>query len=204
VDRPRVNAGFTLHVYTMDLRCFIAIEIPEPIKDEIGRVVDLLKKYDADVKWVAAANFHITLKFLGNTPESLMPGIKTALSSVAASYQPFYIKIKGTGVFPGRKNPRVCWVGIEGSDILKKLKEDIEISMLQFGFQKEDKDFNPHMTIGRVRSLKGIVNVVNELAFFQEQEFGAVDVANIKIMKSDLKPGGPEYTCLYDIPFGKE
>ena len=95
-------------------------------------------------------------------------------------------------------------MGIEGSDILKKVKEDIENSMLQFGFKKEDKDFNPHMTIGRVRSLKGIMNIVNELGFFQEQEFGTVNVENLKIMKSDLKPGGPEYTCLYDIAFGKE
>jgi len=188
----------------MDLRCFIAIDIPEPIKREIGKLIDVLKKYDADVKWVSAANFHLTLKFLGNTPESSIPGIKMALSSIVSSYQPFCIKIIGTGMFPTRKNPRVCWVGIEGSDILKKVKEDIENSMLQFGFKKEDKDFNPHMTIGRVRSLKGIMNIVNELAFFQEQDFGTVNVDNLKIMKSDLKPGGPEYTCLYDIAFGKE
>ena len=187
----------------MDLRCFIAIDISEPIKKEIGGLIDVLKKYDADVKWVSAANLHLTLKFLGNTPESLIPGIKTALSSIVSSYQPFYIKIGGTGVFPNRKHPRVCWVGIEGSDILRRLKEDIEISMQKFRFQKEDKDFSPHMTIGRVRSLKGIISIVNELGFFQEKEFGTINVENIKIMKSDLQPKGPEYTCLYDIALGK-
>jgi len=187
----------------MDYRCFIAIDLPEPIKTQIGRVVDVLKKYDADVKWVAVENFHITLKFLGSTNESLIPSIKTALTSVASSYEPFYINIVGTGVFPGRKNPRVCWVGIGGSDTLKKLKEDIEISMVQFGFEREDKEFRPHLTIGRVRTPKGIIRVVNEFGFFEDQDFGTFRVDNMKIMKSDLKPGGPVYTSLNDIPLGK-
>jgi len=186
----------------MGLRCFIAIDIPEPIKKEIGELVDILIKYDADVKWVTAANLHLTLKFLGDTPETAIPQIQKALSTVVSSYKPFCIKIRGTGVFPNHKYPRVYWIGIEGAGILKNLKEDIENSMIHFGFRKEDKDFNPHLTIGRVRSLKGVIKVVNELGAFQEKEFGVINVASIKIMRSDLKPKGPEYTCLHEVGFG--
>jgi RNA 2',3'-cyclic 3'-phosphodiesterase len=186
----------------MGLRCFIAINIPETIKKEIGKLVETLIKHDADVKWVTTANLHLTLKFLGDTPEMAIPQIQKALSTVVSSYKPFYIKIGGTGVFPNRKYPRVYWIGIEGDGTLKNLKEDIENSMINFGFNKEDKDFNPHLTIGRVRSLKGSIKTFNELGAFQEKEFGVINVESIKIMKSDLKPKGPEYTCLHEIQFG--
>jgi 2'-5' RNA ligase len=186
----------------MSLRCFVAIDIPEMIKKEIGELVETLKKYDADVKWVTAANLHLTLKFLGDTPETAIPQIQKALSTVVSSYKPFCMKIRGTGVFPNRKYPRVCWIGTEGAGILKNLKKDIENSMIHFGFLKEDKDFNPHLTIGRVRSLKGVIKVVNELESFQEKEFGVTNVESIKIMRSELKSKGPEYTCLHEVRFG--
>jgi RNA 2',3'-cyclic 3'-phosphodiesterase len=186
----------------MGLRCFIAIDIPETIKKEVGELVETLIKYDADVKWVTAANLHLTLKFLGDIPETAIPQIQKVLSTVVSSYRPFCITIRGTGVFPNRKYPRVYWTGIEDAGTLKKLKEDIENAMIHFGFNKEDKDFNPHLTIGRVRSLKGVIHVVNELGAFQEKEFGVINVESIKIMKSELKPKGPEYTCLHEIHFG--
>ncbi len=188
----------------MGLRCFIAIDISETIKKEIAELVETLIKYDADVKWVKAANLHLTLKFLGDTPETAIPQIQKGLSTVLSSYKPFCIKIRGTGVFPNRKYPRVYWIGIEDAGILKNLKEDIENSMIHCGFRKEDKDFNPHLTIGRVRSLKGVINIVKELGAFQEKEFGVINVEGIKIMRSDLKPKGPEYTCLHEIPFGND
>ena len=186
----------------MSLRCFIAIDLSETIKKEIGELVEMLKKYDADVKWVTAANLHLTLKFLGDTPETAIPQIQKALSTVVSSYKPFCMKIRGTGVFPNSKYPRVCWIGTEGAGILKNLKEDIENSMINLGFRKEDKDFNPHLTIGRVRSLKGFIKVGNELGTFQEKEFGGMNVESIKIMRSELKPKGPEYACLHEVHFG--
>ena len=81
----------------MSLRCFIAVDIPETIKNGIGELVETLKKYDADVKWVTAANLHLTLKFLGDTPETAIPQIQKALSTVVSSYMPFCMKIRGTG-----------------------------------------------------------------------------------------------------------
>ncbi|MBE0425519.1 MAG: RNA 2',3'-cyclic phosphodiesterase [Nitrospirae bacterium] len=183
----------------MSLRCFIAIGITEPIKKDIGEIIGLLTKYDVDVKWVIPENIHITLKFLGNTPDVLLPKIKSSLSDIISYYKPFYIKIYGTGVFPNRKHPRVIWVGVKNTDILAKIKNGIEESMESLGYQKEDKEFNPHLTLGRVRSQKGIHNVIAELDNFKEKDFGTIRVEGIKMMKSDLKPGGAKYSCLYDI-----
>ncbi len=188
----------------MFLRCFIAIGITDPIKREIGELLDILKKYDVDIKWVIPENLHLTLKFLGNTPDALLPKIGESLSRLVSSYEAFYIKIYKTGVFPNKRYPRVIWVGVEDSDIIKNLKNDIEHSMSLLGYQKEDKAFKPHLTVGRVRSQKGIISIVNELDNFSDKEFGIVHVDRIKLMKSELKLKGAQYTCLLDVQFGKD
>ncbi|MEW6418423.1 MAG: RNA 2',3'-cyclic phosphodiesterase [Nitrospirota bacterium] len=188
----------------MYLRCFVAIGIPEPIKRDIGEFIEIMKKYNVDIKWVRHENLHFTLKFLGNTPEVLLPKIREALLNIVLSYEPFYIRLYSTGVFPNKRHPRVIWVGVEDSEILKKLKNDIEDSMALLGYQKEDKKFIPHLTLGRVRSQKGIVNLINELDNFKGKDFGSVNIEDIKLMKSELNPKGAEYSCIYEIPFGRK
>jgi len=188
----------------MYLRCFIAIEIPEPVKKRISEFIDILKKYNVDIRWITPENLHLTLKFLGSTPEVLLPKIRDSLINVVLSHEPFYIKIYTTGVFPSRRRPRVIWIGVEDSGILKKLKKDVEDSMVLLGYQKEDKEFTPHLTVGRVRSQKRIADLVKELDNFREKDFGSVNVESIKLMKSELKPKGAEHSCLHEIPFGRK
>jgi 2'-5' RNA ligase len=188
----------------MNLRCFIAVGIPESIKKGIGVLIDILKKHEVDVKWIIPENLHLTLKFLGGTPDDLISGIGKSLSAVVSSYAPFYIKIYSTGVFPSKKYPRVIWVGMEDSEVLRKLHGDIEDEMSGLGYKKEGKDFRPHLTIGRVRSQKGMMNIINEIENFKDKDFGTITVDSIKLMKSELKPKGAEYTCLQDFPFERK
>ncbi|MFZ6016569.1 MAG: RNA 2',3'-cyclic phosphodiesterase [Nitrospirota bacterium] len=187
----------------MYLRCFIAIDIPVPVKNDIGGFIDTLKKYDADVRWVVYENLHLTLKFLGRTPEVLLLKIKGSLSNIVLSYEPFYIKICSAGVFPNRKYPRVIWVGIKDSEILKRLRRDIEDSMILLNYQKENREFSPHLTVGRVRSQKGVADMIRGLDNFKERDFGGMEVNSIKLMKSELKPTGAQYYCLAEIPLGR-
>lgn len=186
------------------VRCFIALDISDHIRRDFEVIIDRLKKHDADVKWVPVNNIHLTLKFLGNTKEKVLPEIRDHLFNVVLSYNPFYIRIYTTGVFPNKKHPRVIWIGVGDSDILKNLHNDIENAMVLFGFKKEHKAFNPHLTIGRVRSQKGIMYLVRDLDMFKDKEFGNIHVKKIKLMKSELKPQGAIYSCLYEIPIGKE
>ncbi|NWF52506.1 MAG: RNA 2',3'-cyclic phosphodiesterase [Nitrospirae bacterium] len=187
----------------MYLRCFVSIEIPETVKQVIGYLVEILKKRDVDVRWVENKNIHLTLKFLGKTPEKLLPRINESLQKVAISYDPIYIKICKTGVFPNRKYPRVIWVGIEDSETLIRLQSDIENSITLLGFQKEERTFHPHLTIARVRSQRGIQTLINELDNHREKDFGGVEVRSIKLMRSELKPTGAQYYCIYEIPLGR-
>src|ERR1700690_4503263 len=102
----------------MDLRCFIAVEIPGSLKAKIGELIDLLKKSGADVKWVKKENVHVTLKFLGNTGESSVGEIKNSLTRKLSHYEPFYIRISGTGTFPAGRFPKVIWIGMGRSEML--------------------------------------------------------------------------------------
>ena len=187
----------------MYLRCFVAIEIPEPIKEDIRKLIEIFKKHSVDIKWVEYKNIHLTLKFLGKTSEDLLPRIHESFHKVAISYKPLYIKICKVGVFPNRKYPRVIWVGIENSETLGRLQRDIENSMALLGFQREEKAFHPHLTFGRFRSQRGMGTLMNELDSYKEKDFGVIEVTNIKLMSSELKPTGAQYHCLCEIPFGR-
>lgn len=187
----------------MYLRCFVAIEVPEPIKQDIGNLIEIFKKHSVDVKWVGNKNIHLTLKFLGKTPEDLLPRINESLRKVAISYEPLYIKICKAGVFPNRKYPRVIWIGIEDSETIGRLQRDIENSMALLGFQREERVFHPHLTVGRVLSQRGMEPLMNELDSYKEKDFGVIEATNIKLMSSELKPTGAQYHCLCEIPLGR-
>ena len=187
----------------MYLRCFIAVDIPVQIKSDMGDLIAVFKKYNADVKWAVHENLHLTLKFLGKTSEDLLPKIAELLSKVVLSYKPFCIKIYGVGVFPNTKYPRVIWVGIEDSSLLKKLQEDVENAMTSMGFEKEEREFRPHLTLGRVRSQREMANIIHELDALQTRDFGSADINSIKLMQSDLRPTGAQYSCLQEIPLGR-
>lgn len=186
----------------MLLRCFTAIEIPETVKISIAYISDSLKKSGADVKWIADENIHITLQFLGETEESLIPEIKEALYKILAPYSLFYIKIGDVGCFPSARRPRIIWVGIEDSQSLINLYKNIASEMVKFGYQKEERGFTPHLTIGRVKSNRNMGELLKRLEEFTVTDFPAFEVQNIRLMKSELKPSGAKHYCLAEIPIG--
>lgn len=188
----------------MDLRCFIAIELPAELKKNIDVYMERLRQTGADVKWVLSENLHLTLKFLGRTPEELLLDINKRLLSITKLYNRFYIQVFSAGVFPNIKHPRVVWLGIQDSEEIIKLQRDIDESMAEFGFEREDKQFKPHLTIGRVRSMKNRDMLIKELATLKDVDFGKIEVNNIVMMKSELKPTGAEYFRLNEIMIGKE
>ena len=186
----------------MLLRCFIAIEIPENIKKSVADIIDNLKKSGSDIKWVSDENIHITLQFLGETEEALIPDIKGALYKILAPYSSFYIKIAGVGCFPSGKRPRVIWVGMEESQALINLYKDISSELVKFGYKKEERGFTPHVTIGRVKSNRNMGELLRRLEEFKVADFPDFEVQNIKLMKSELKPTGAKHYSLAEIPIG--
>lgn len=186
----------------MALRCFLAIGVPEPMKKSIGDIIDYIGKSGADVKWVSLENIHITLKFLGDTEETLVDAVKASLGKKTATCSPFYIKISDVGCFPSERRPRVVWMGIEDHGLLRGLFKDVEDELVKLGYPPENRPFSPHLTLGRVRSQKRISEMLKRLGEFSEFSCEAFEVRGITLMKSELKPGGAQYYSLAEIPFG--
>jgi len=184
----------------MDLRCFIAIEIPVEVKNSISEAISPLKKLGQDsVKWVRPENIHLTLKFLGNTPEDRLKSIEAALTRACMGMNPIEGEIKGAGAFPNPGRPSVLWVGLECPPALLELKERIESELGALGFEPDDRPFSPHLTVGRVK--RGMRLPKRRLFAAIEQlestSFGTIDIREIALMKSDLRPGGPVYTRIF-------
>ncbi|TAN42941.1 MAG: RNA 2',3'-cyclic phosphodiesterase [Nitrospirae bacterium] len=185
----------------MDLRCFIAVELPGDLTSRIGAVIDLLSQTGADMKWVKKENLHITLKFLGSTPEASINEIIGALQKKLSHYAPFYIRISGVGSFPPGRHPRVVWIGMDASGQLAAVHKEIDEVMSRYGFKAEERRFSPHLTIGRVRSSRGLTGLITALHEMEPKAFGDVEVRGVALMKSELKPAGPEYERLAEIQF---
>ncbi|MCS7202247.1 MAG: RNA 2',3'-cyclic phosphodiesterase [Dictyoglomus sp.] len=175
-------------------RLFIAIDLPLEIKKELYKIEeDLMKYIPRGVKWVEMENFHFTIRFLGETEENEIPNIIKIMDEVAKESDSFYISLKEIGAFPNFKNPRVIWIGIEkGYKEMKDLFNKLETRISKLKFKKEDKDFSPHLTLGRIKEKirwdeKWKINIPY-LEFFVEE---------IALFESQLTSQGPIYITLY-------
>ena len=195
------------------VRLFLAVELPEGVRRLIGEKTDGLRQAAGEksrlVKWVPAANLHITVKFLGQALLDKIPGLHKLLDEALGGFEPFSLEAYGTGAFPGGRSPRVLWVGARGPFYEKMLavKEGAEAACEKAGFERETNSFTPHITIGRVRpdGLKdraAAARLMDGLATLHDFSFGMIDVEKITLMKSVLKPGGPEYSALAAVNFG--
>ncbi|MDA8078492.1 MAG: RNA 2',3'-cyclic phosphodiesterase [Nitrospiraceae bacterium] len=183
----------------MALRCFIAAEIPEAVKKKIGETIQFLSRTNPDVRWVPEGNLHITLKFLGSAEESVVEAITDSLKKNIAPYTSFYIKIAGIGFFPAGGRPRVIWIGVKDGVFMEELRKAVDSAMSAFGFPADDRPFSPHLTIGRVRSGKGMLMLLTKIEELQGTDFGDIEIRGITVMKSELKPSGAEYSSLAEI-----
>ncbi len=190
------------------IRAFVAIPLPEPLLRELGRVQRKLEIEvpPRSVRWVRVAGIHLTLKFLGDTDTTKLPGIKAALGAVARHAPACTFAVGGLGCFPNTNRPRVVWVGVqEASGRLAALQDAIEEAMSHFGYQTEGRGFNPHLTLGRVqrRASRSDAARIGELvAATNVGTLGRVNAAQFALIKSVLKPTGAEYTTLAEFELG--
>jgi 2'-5' RNA ligase len=185
------------------IRSFLAIELPETIRRKIEEVQKELKLSHADVRWVNPQNIHLTLKFFGNIDESRIDPIVKSLEGPIGANSPFSLSIRGMGSFPHLRNPRVIWMGLEeGKEVLVALQKGVDGELKKIGFEPEERDFHPHLTLGRAKSNRGKDELVGRLEKHQEEEFGNFRVERVVLFESDLKPSGPIYTRLKELKLG--
>ena len=134
------------------IRTFIAIELPEKIIYTISKVQEEIKCYGLKIRWARPENIHLTLKFLGDIQEADTGKVAKAVSESVTGYPPISIAVKGIGVFPGIKRPRVIWLGISRQlDLLTLLQKTLDEKLETIGFSKGKRPFRSHLTLGRIK-----------------------------------------------------
>jgi 2'-5' RNA ligase len=177
------------------MRLFIAIELPDELKQAIARVQDQLKAGGANANWTRPEGVHLTLKFLGEVEEARAPLIVQALSGAARGIGRLSLSVAGAGAFPNVKVPRVLWLGMTGDvDKLSVLQGAVEDTMAALGFAREERTFSPHLTLARIKFPKPRDNWQQRLEGLQDVTLGSFEAVHVSLMKSDLRREGAVYT----------
>ncbi len=179
------------------MRLFIAVEIKQI--PTILSLIENIKQTGADIKLVEPENIHLTLAFLGEIEDSKLAKIEDSMNSV--KFPKFDIVLRGIGAFPSISRPRVVWVGIEkGFNYMKDIRTQLVNNLKSKGIRPEDdKEFVPHITIGRVKGPRNLFKLSNFIIKNTNDLYGEIEVNEIKLFKSTLTPKGPIYEVLYTI-----
>ena len=180
-----------------NLRIFIAIKIPGIVAKQIIRTSEPLRKIKDRVKWVEPENFHLTLKFLGDTPQDRLEPICDALCAATKNTGKFDVTFGGAGAFPGPRRPKVLWIGVnQGGHQMIRMAESVDQALETLGFTREKRPFSPHLTIGRYKDRRGGGNLTEPLQAMAEFTTDIFTCDKIHLIKSVLTPKGPIYTTL--------
>jgi 2'-5' RNA ligase len=181
------------------IRAFIAIELPESVRAAVAGAQARLKRAPTGLKisWVKPGNVHLTLQFLGYVEEPAVAKIRSALDGVAGAHAPFEVRVAGAGAFPNERRPRVLWVGCEDAEgRLKALARAVQEAMARLGFAAEQREFSPHLTLGRVKDPRPDAALTRALDCIKQESFGTMRVEAIDLMQSQLHPEGSIYSKL--------
>ncbi len=189
------------------MRLFIALDIDDAVRARIARFVEGVSGFAHDARWVRPESLHVTLKFIGEQPESGVDPTKHALSDIRSSE--VEIRFRGYGFFPTAKSARVFWIGLEAGPQLAALAASIDNKMASLGIAKEDRAFSPHITLARGASGSGsprrskadapnrmFQRLQEKLAVLPTPEFGTIAAREFFLYQSQLSPKGSKYTKL--------
>lgn len=187
------------------MRTFIAVNVADHVLNEVDKLIVKMQngivRTGCKLNWVDTENMHLTLKFLGEIDESQAEKVIEVLGNVSIKYSPFVIKFNGLGMFPNKKSPKVLWHGLtKGEHHLKELQLLIDSELNKVGFEKEDREFHPHLTLARINFVKGGSGLDNIVNIYHNYSSGECSIDKITFYKSTLTPNGPIYEVLSEHP----
>ncbi len=184
-------------------RLFIAAELTDEQKRALTKLLKGLQTgmqfTKAHPAWVDQNNLHLTIKFLGNVPSEKIPKIIKSIEKITNNTQQFPLRIRGLGVFPNKQQPTVAWVGVaKGKKHFIDLHNQIENALKPIGFSLDKLPYQPHITLARIKSMRGKVELINILDSHQKMSELAVDtLQEISLYSSESIPDGTQYTKLH-------
>jgi len=180
------------------MRLFIALPLDRETENALGKIILDLKQKRGRVKWVAANNIHLTVKFLGETDENKVAAISEAVKQVAEKHSPVESVIDRLGGFPNLKKPRVIWAGLKSNiEKLEAVALDVDSEMQNLGFEPENRKFKSHLTLGRVKDSRDIYDLTG---YMESYTLAPLDIKfdTLVLFKSTLTPRGPIYERLLE------
>lgn len=185
------------------IRSFIAVPLERQLYQHIAEISQMLKEsVHGGVSWVQPASIHLTLKFLGEIQRDKIAEVKSALQAVVPKFEQFELNVVGLGCFPNKNRPRVVWVGLQAPVELDHLQKSVEDACFELGFEREQRRFSPHLTLGRVKpyarpeDIHSLQQALERIATFNP---GATHAREVVLFQSDLQPSGAIYTPLVSV-----
>lgn len=180
------------------MRLFIAMPLSRDVEEYLGRIILDFKQKRGRVKWVASKNIHLTMKFLGETGEDKVNAISDIITHAAGKHKVIDSTIDRVGAFPNLKRPRVIWAGLKDNvESLAAVADDIESALEILGFEKENRKFKSHLTLGRVKDSSDLYELTDYLQKYQLVP-QKISFDRLVLFKSTLTPRGPIYDRLLE------
>jgi len=177
------------------IRSFVAVGLPPEVRTRLEQYGKELKSLGLYGSYPKSESFHLTLKFLGNIPEQKVETIGSALQRAVQGIAPFQLEVRCLGAFPSPSSARVVWIGFEKSEPLSTLQARVEDVLEDLEFPREDRAFQPHLTLARLKSrdnLKALQAYLRETG--PSATAGTVPVDEVVLFRSELRPDGARYT----------
>lgn len=186
------------------VRCFLCVEVGEAVRKRLGSWIAGFVHLAPQIRWVKEYAFHITLKFCGEIPYSLLYKLESALEHGFSlkKLRPFVLELSGIGAFPGFRKPGVLWAGIGGEDEqIQRIASIVERAGIAAGLAPERRPFHPHVTIARIPATVELpVGVLREMNS-KANSWGEWKVSSVALKRSELLPAGPRYTDIAVFDF---
>ena len=183
------------------MRLFVAVNLPHGVQQSIHSATAALRSAIEDVRWTAPESLHVTVKFLGSVAATQQDAIVSSLSAIAARQPPFRLRIGALDAFPTAHRPRIWILHVEHDGALDRLQADVEAGLEQLAFEREERPYRPHITLGRAR--RGSTPA-QPPALLRSSSSGEFLVETIDLMSSHTGPGGARYERLAAAPLAKE
>jgi len=184
------------------MRCFIALELDDEIKQRLETAQGWFKEVRGKIGWTNRSQMHLTLKFMGEVAEDRVSAIVDMMRGAARQVPVFEICVEGLGAFPPSGTPRVLWAGIKTCSSLSALQGLIERGCGELGFSPEDREFSPHLTLGRIKERIDGAACRRVLQEHQGFSAGIQSVRRVILFSSRLQPTGAVYTAVAEAELG--
>lgn len=187
----------------MPVRTFLALPLDERIVKSLVEAQRSLSAAGAHVRWVQPENLHLTVQFLGDVEETLLPEVCRLAEGAAGQSEPFEFSVAGLLSAPPAGRMRMVWVGIEEpTGRLEAMHARLEEAYAQLGFKTENRRFHPHLTLGRVKSGRNVEELRAAVRGYAETAFGVQPAEELIVFSSQLTADGPIYSPLGRAPLG--